>query len=409
MRDRLISFCINITDGEHGTVKNDPKGACFLLANENIIDGYITLTGSDRKISRSTFDLINKRCRIEKNDVLISTVGTIGKVAMILDDTPNYVFQRSVGIIKPNPSLLDSYYLKYLLMSPHIQKKLMNIAKGAVQKCIFIDDLKNIEVNIPDINVQKRVIEFLKCIDEKIHLNSLLIERLMSLGEEVFSRWFLQYEFPLANGKPFKDSGGEMIDNNILKTKIPLGWKVLNIKDICNIIWGQCPEGKNILPLDSKESGAVLYCSGAGDMRSGLVVDCQAKTNASRREAKRGDILMSVAGSIGALCICDRDISLGRAAVAFRPTEESLAFCYFVIKKYINRMLIISSGSIQKVVNDSNLDDINFAFDHEIVANFSFVNKYINKSMELVLENRELIKTRDKFLPLIINGQIIAE
>lgn len=197
-----------------------------------------------------------------------------------------------------------------------------------------------------------------------------------------------------------------MENNEKLKRGIPVGWKSLNIKELCKLVWGQCPDGANILPLDCDEKGVLPYCSGAGDMRNGLVVDCQAKTNASRREAEAGDILMSVAGSIGAMCICDRHISLGRAALAFRPKRDNLAFCYLMIKKFINRMTSVSTGSIQKVINDSNIDDINFAFDENIVMKFSFVNKYIERCISLSRENNELMQLRNNLLPMLMNGQI---
>ena len=147
MSKKLIDYCINITDGEHCTVPNDVKGKYYLLANENIINGKIKYDDGARRISKKTFELINKRCKIEKGDVLISTVGTLGKIAVIEDEKPSYVFQRSVGIIKPNPNLLDSEFLKYALMYPRMQKILINNSKGAVQKCIFIDDLKNLLIS----------------------------------------------------------------------------------------------------------------------------------------------------------------------------------------------------------------------------------------------------------------------
>ena len=111
---KLGDYCLNITDGEHGTVVDDIKGEYYLLSNKNIVDNKIVISKSDRKINEETFKKINKRTRLDKNDVLIATVGTIGKT-IVLSEKPNFVVQRSVGIIKPNIDLLNPYYLKYKL------------------------------------------------------------------------------------------------------------------------------------------------------------------------------------------------------------------------------------------------------------------------------------------------------
>ena len=231
-------------------------------------------------------------------------------------------------------------------------------------------------------------------------------DNLQQLADILFSRWFLQFEFPNKDGKPYRSHQGVFEYNKQLKRQIPKDWKVVNIKDLCQLTWGQCPEGKNILDLASSSENTMFYCSGAGDMRNGIVVDCQALTNASRRIAKKGDILMSGAGSIGALAICDKTISLGRAAVSFRPQENHLAFCYLMIKKYVDRIKSISSGSIQKVINDAHIDDINFAFHPEIVDKFQFVNQMITQCVSLELENRQLKELRDELVPLLMNGQV---
>ena len=120
---KLWEICENITDGEHGTVVDSPDGEYFLLSNKNIVDGKIVInTTTDRRIDKQTFEKINKRTKLEKNDVLISTVGTLGKLC-IIEDNLNYTVQRSVGIIKPNQEKLKSIFLKYLLMTGLSKKK----------------------------------------------------------------------------------------------------------------------------------------------------------------------------------------------------------------------------------------------------------------------------------------------
>ena len=120
---KLIDFCINITDGEHNTVLKDKDTGYYLLANENLINGEVVFSKGDREISKEQFDKIYKRCKIENGDILVSTVGELGKLAIVESYNKNYVFQRSVGLIKPDKYKLSPYYLYYFLSSENTQKK----------------------------------------------------------------------------------------------------------------------------------------------------------------------------------------------------------------------------------------------------------------------------------------------
>ena len=253
---------------------------------------------------------------------------------------------------------------------------------------------------------QVKIAGVLKSIDKKINNNNQINTQLEELAKTIYDYWFLQFEFPNEQGKPYKSSGGKMVYNEQLKREIPEGWEVVNIRDICSVTWGQCPDGENILSSNYNGNDAILYCSGAGDMRNGLLVDCQAKTNASRRYAHKNDILMSVAGSIGAMAICNNKISLGRAAAAFTPKENRLLYSYLTISKFISRMKDVSSGSIQKVVNDSHLNEMNIPYCKEIVNKFAIFNILINMEIKNEEQNKELSSLRDFLLPLLMNGQV---
>ena len=107
---KLDELTHHITDGEHGSVKDDANSNYYLLSNKNIVNGQVIINDNDRKIAFETFKKINKRTKLEIGDVVISTVGVLGKTAIIKNKI-NFDFQRSVGIIKVNSNLLDNRYL----------------------------------------------------------------------------------------------------------------------------------------------------------------------------------------------------------------------------------------------------------------------------------------------------------
>lgn len=228
---KLEEYCLQIKDGEHGSVEDVKTNGYYLLSNKNLVDGSISITDSDRKISKETFERLNKRVNLEEGDVLLSSVGTIGKTVVVTGEI-NYAFQRSVGIIKPNPNLLNPYYLKYLFDTPTYQKALEQSSNGGVQKGLYLDDLKNIELPIPDLTVQERVVNTIKPLDEKIRNNNKISAELESLAKTIYDYWFLQFEFPNDEGKPYRSSGGKMVWSEELKREIPEGWEVKILSEL---------------------------------------------------------------------------------------------------------------------------------------------------------------------------------
>ena len=184
---KLSEISLNVTDGEHGTVKDDKSGKYFLLSCKNIKNGNINITSSDRAINEESFNKIQKRIKLEKNDVLITTVGTIGEIAIIEDNNINYCFQRSVGIIKPNTEIVNPYFLYYSLKNELDQ--INTLVKGAVQRCLFINDMKMIEIKIPNLDIQEKIVKLLDSIDKKIKINNDINNNLYKISNQLLLKY----------------------------------------------------------------------------------------------------------------------------------------------------------------------------------------------------------------------------
>ena len=159
---KFNDICLNITDGTHSTVVDNPLGSYYLLSCKNVKDGHINITSSDRKIDSNTINQLRKRTKMNKGDVVLTTVGTIGESSVIEYENPNYEFQRSVAIIKPNNNIVESKYLHYYLISPLGQSIVKSRIKGAAQPCLFLNDIKDIEINLPSLIEQQHIVNTLR-------------------------------------------------------------------------------------------------------------------------------------------------------------------------------------------------------------------------------------------------------
>ena len=143
----IADIALNVTDGVHNTVHDDPQGDFLLLSCKNIKGGSLSIGPTERRISKDTFEKLRRRTKLDKGDVLISSVGTVGELLMLNTEPNNFEFQRSVAIVKPNPEIVSSAYLYESLV---FQKaELINTAHGAVQQCLFISDIAGFPISIP--------------------------------------------------------------------------------------------------------------------------------------------------------------------------------------------------------------------------------------------------------------------
>lgn len=351
---KLSEVSLNVTDGEHGTVKDDNNGNYFLLSCKNIKNGLINITSNERKINEESFYKIQKRIKLEKNDVLITTVGTIGEMAIIEDENINYCFQRSVGIIKPNKEFVNPYFLYYSLRNELGQ--IATLIKGAVQKCLFINDMKMIEVSLPDLKTQNKIVKALQNIDKKIKLNNEINNNLYKLIKN-------NYE-SLING---------------------CNWEEVELGAISNITSGK-------RPVDKSETGEYPVIGANGIM-------------AYASDYNFNEDLI-ITGRVGTLGVVKR--YLGKIWASDNTLVIQTKYLNY-IENYLKTIdyYSLNRGSTQPLLTQGDLKKQIIYFNGESVTKFEKDNQiFVDKIRNNEKENSKLIQLRDTLLPKLMNGEI---
>lgn len=201
-----------------------------------------------------------KKFTLKKGYVAITkdseTRDDIGIPTYIADDLENTILGYHCVLIKPENDKLNGKYLNAILNSKMAKKYFANNASGSGQRyTLTVDIIGNFPIPLIDINEQKRIGNIFSNIDNKIELNNKINDELESMAKTIYDYWFLQFEFPNEEGKPYKSSGGKMVWNEELKREIPEGWEVKTLYDIADYINGLAcqkyrPINKdNILPV----------------------------------------------------------------------------------------------------------------------------------------------------------------
>lgn len=337
---KLKDIAISIFDGVHNSVLDNENGDCFLLSAKNIKNGIISFDQTDRKIDKSTRDKLSKRTNLAKDDVLVTTVGTVGELAIVDENYQKYEFQRSVGIIKCNQEIVLPQYLYYLLKTESYNYYLHVVATGAAQPCIFLSTLKNIKVKLPNLHVQSDVLSVLSKYDKLINNYKEQIENLQNLASELYKEWFVRFRFPGYEKATFENG-------------IPKGWKFEKLSCICSVTDGTHDSPKSV------ENGGVPLVTGKS-VKNGEV-DFSQTYNISiedhekirkRSGLKTGDILFSNIGTVGNACIVnyDREFSV-KNMIIFKPTNRDISlFLYYLLinEAYQNIFHAQTNGSTQQ-------------------------------------------------------------
>lgn len=182
----IADVSLNVTDGVHNTVHDDPDGKYFLLSCKNIKGGYLSIGTNERTINEEVFSKLRRRTNLSKGDILISSVGTVGELLLLNTEPTNYEFQRSVAIVKPNPAIISSYYLYESLTCQ--KAELINAAHGAVQQCLFISDIAGFPIGVPEPEVLLKFNSIVAPIFDTITANEITNATLCSIRDALLPR-----------------------------------------------------------------------------------------------------------------------------------------------------------------------------------------------------------------------------
>ena len=190
---KLGEVCIQITDGSHNPPSGVEQSEYLMLSSKNIDDDFITLD-SPRFLSHSDYIAENKRTTVSEGDLLMTIVGTVGRVAIVPKELNGICLQRSVAVIKPEREIVNNRYLMYQLqnMRPFLEKE----ARGVAQKGIYLKQVSQLDIKLPELEQQKQIV---KVLDKVTELISLRKQQLTKLDELVKARFVEMFGDPVKN------------------------------------------------------------------------------------------------------------------------------------------------------------------------------------------------------------------
>ena len=405
-----IGEICDVYDGPHATPKKTEEGPIYLGIDAITNDGRLN-PAEYNHLSEEDYKIWTRRVTPGENDIVFSYEATLGKYALIPGNFYGCLGRR-LAIVRVKDVRVNPRWLYYYFLSPQWRVFIANhTIKGSTVDRISVDDFPTYKIPLPERKKQDANVSILSAIDNKIEINSQICCELESISKSLYDYWFMQFDFPDENGRPYRASGGEMVWNPQLKREIPKGWEVGNLYSIADFVNGlACQKYR---PKDGDPELPVIKIK---EMHDGITADTE-KVSANIPEKNKvidGDVLFSWSATLEVMYWFGGNGGLNQHIFKVNPKSYfSKEYVFEQLSAYVINFVKMAEARKTTMghITTDHLEQSRIVLPPEAVIDkiTLLLHPIHTKIGQLNQENRELIKLRDWLLPMLMNGQARVE
>lgn len=445
----LSDFCNAVKDGTHDSPKKQSTGK--LLVTSKNIKGSRLDTSTAYFISLEDFDAVNKRSKVDKFDVLLSMIGTVGEVCIIKTE-PDFAI-KNVGLLKPDTKL-QAYWLYYYLLSESAQQKIRERLRGTTQQYLPLGEIRNFPVHYPaNETIAEKTIAILTSLDDKTELNRQINQTLEEMAQAIFKSWFVDFDPTRAKVAALESGGGaedaeraamraisgksdeELSEfeataldafNSLKSTasffpsalqdselgEIPEGWEVSTLSTLIELTGGGTPKRSD----SSFWNGEIPWFSIKDIPSDGnvFVIDTKEKITSvglkksSTKLLKKGTTIITARGTVGKLALLAEDMCMNQSCYGVNGKKVGPYYNYFNLREAVATLQRNTHGAVFDTITTRTFDTYQTSFcGVETALHYDQVITPLLTKIEANLrENLVLTEMRDTLLPKLLSGEI---
>ena len=405
-------YCVRVFDGTHDSPKPCEKGY-KLLTSKNILAGELDKT-SAYYISENDYNDINQRSKVQQYDILFSMIGSVGNVCFVKDSNIDFAI-KNMGVFSCE-NKEKALYLYYYLQSPFAKKMIDSYLNGAVQKFLGLERLRNFPILEYSTDKQK-IAAVLSSLDDKIALNKKINAKLEAMAKRLYDYWFVQFDYPDKNGKPYKTSGGKMVWNEVLKREIPEGWEVGKIGDLFESQAGFAfnsakwtETGHPVLTIKNIHSDGTISFDNTSFIES-------YDDKLEKYTVNNGNMIFAMSGNtigkVGIISSSIENVLINQRVLIIKSSTSDIAFSYFIVSNPNVQNLVFQLGanSAQPNISEDEFRKIKICIPNkQFISKFNFqLKSFFDEVISNRIQIQKLTNLRDRLLPLLMNGQVEVE
>lgn len=373
---KLVDICKSISDGDHQAPPKSETGIPFVtisnITSTNKFDFRNTM-----HVPQDYYEGLDGKRRPQVGDVLYSVVGSFG-IPVLMTEEHKFVFQRHIAILRPDEVKVVPAFLYYTMLNRDFYMKADAVALGAAQRTVSLTALREMEIQLPDYDTQKKVVNVLRPYDELIENNQKQIKLLEEAAQRLYKEWFVDLRFPGCEDCKIVDG-------------VPEGWKKVPLTQIAPIVTGK--KDANF----GTENGKYLFftCAQEPIKAPSYSFDCDA-------------VILAGNGDFNVKLYRGQFEAYQRTYV-FSPYEsQNLYLLYYAVKDNMRQLFQEASGSTIKFLTKRMLEEIMVYIPEEGTLDcFSNVCEAYQRKMEVLKDQmNKAQEARERLLPQLMNGQV---
>lgn len=348
--------------------------------------------------------------KVEKGTIIYSTVRPnqkhFGYFDTYSDDLVVSTGFATLDVIDPR---VNSKYLYYLLTQNSVISQLQSIGENSTSSYPSIrpEDIGNLSFMFPDIDIQNKIADILTSIDKKIQINNQINQELEAMAKTLYDYWFVQFDFPDQNGKPYKSSSGKMVYNPELKREIPEGWGVEKLGDISQYV------SEKVGSSELNKENYVGTDNMIADM-GGIELTTSIPKSGTSTKFSVGDILISnIRPYFKKIWLSDRTGGCSADVLCIRTNRiipKEFVYATLARDDFFNYDVAGSKGSKMPRGDKKHIMEYPIVFEFGVAEQYSKIVRPIYEAVhENNNQNQELTQLRDWLLPMLMNGQVKVE
>jgi type I restriction enzyme S subunit len=365
----------------------------YLKMGDIDIKGTVNLDNLKR--TKATVKEI-KDFKLNNGDFLINvrnSLPLVGKTCVVDNIENRQILYNHMLVRIDNGNVEMNYFINAFLNIPSSKKLLDRIKEGTTTViALYQRELNKLPIALPDNDTFTTIVDIYKKIRDKIEINNKINQELEAMAKTLYDYWFVQFDFPDKNGKPYKSSGGEMVFNEALKRDIPVGWEVKELASKADF-----KNGKGMRKELLSENGKIPVFGS-----NGIVGKTQKSLfdNPVIAIGRVGANYGEVHYSVDSCWITDN-------AVTSQPKNEEYLWWLLLTLKSINYSNI-AGGSAQPLITQGKLKALNFPIPNSSLFDkfHKIANPIYIKINNTLKQNQKLSELRDWLLPMLMNGQV---
>lgn len=396
---RLSDCCISIADGDHQPPPKAEYGVPFVTISNINSSNHFDLSNT-MFVPQEYYDNLDNKRKAQIGDILYSVVGSFGIPVCIKENIP-FVFQRHIAILRPNERILPEF-LYYTMLGREFFSKADAVAIGAAQRTVSLTSLRNIEVDVPNIETQHRIASILSAYDDLIENNQKQIKLLEEAAQRLYKEWFVDLRFP-------------GYENTSVVDGVPEGWYECMIEDLCvKINAGGTPSRRNA----NYWSNATIKWYKTQELQDCWLIDSDEKIsiegqkNSSAKFFPSNTILMAIYASptLGRLGVLDSEATCNQAALCLNADVSKISWQWlyeklFELRDYYNG--IARGAGQQNISGEVVKKTLVLCPCKEAIDRFTqIVAPYFEKRRKLQKQVIRLTEARDRLLPKLMSGEL---